>query len=76
MKNGYVETPAGRVMSEAIELAIEEKSPFPEQSAFIDADTPFTEQAMERAAEDGYSVVLVWPDCSTQVVAPEEIVQR
>jgi hypothetical protein len=60
-------------MNEAIELAIEERSPYPEQSAFIDADTPFTEREMKRAAEDGYSVVLVSPDCSTRVVAPEEI---
>lgn len=30
-------SPAARVMSEAIELAIEERSPYPEKAAFIDS---------------------------------------
>ena len=33
-------SPAARVMDEAIELAIEERSPYPEKAAFLDADEP------------------------------------
>ena len=33
-------SPAAKVMDEAIELALEGRSPFPERAAFIDADTP------------------------------------
>jgi hypothetical protein len=71
-KDGY-RSPASKVMNEAIELGIEERSPYPERSAFVDADTPHTQQTMERAAKDGYSIVLVSPDCSTRVIAPEEV---
>jgi hypothetical protein len=60
-------------MDEAIELAIEERSPYPERSTFLDADTPYTEAAMKNAAREGQSVVLVSPDLSTRVFAPEEI---
>lgn len=66
-------SPASRVMDEAIELAIEERSPFPEHSLFLDADTPYTEHYMKWAAEKGSSVVLVSPDLSTRVVPAEEI---
>jgi len=60
-------------MDEAIELAIEERSPYPERSTFIDADTPYTDREMKRAAQRGQSVVLVSPDCSTRVLEPAEI---
>ncbi len=32
-------SPAAKVMDEAIDLAIEGRSPYPERAAFIDADT-------------------------------------
>jgi len=75
MTKDYVESPASRVMSEAIDLAIEERSPYPERSTFINADTPapYRERAMRRAAQEGQFVVLVSPDCSTRVIAPEEV---
>lgn len=68
-------SPAGEVMSEAIDLAIEERSPFPERSFFLDADVPPArrEPVMKRAAREGTSVVLVFPDRSTRVLSPEEI---
>jgi hypothetical protein len=72
----YKESPAGKVMSEAIELAIAEESPYPEQAFFLDtedAHTPHGERVMERAARDGSSLVLVSPDGEIQIVAPEEI---
>lgn len=74
MTEGYKETPASRVMDEAIELAVAEESPYPESSSFINAGTPHTESQMESAARNGYSVVLVSPDGDIQVIAPEDIV--
>lgn len=55
-------------MDEAIDLAIEGRSPYPERAAFIDADTPSAGQDIERAADEGLSVVLVSADGSTQVL--------
>ena len=71
-------SPAGRVMSEALDLAIEERSPFPERSLFLDADVPpaHREPEMRRAAEEGTSVVLVSPDLSISVVSPAEILGK
>src|SRR3954453_17023127 len=74
----YKESPAGKVMSEAIELAIAEESPFPEQALFLDTGdmhTPHGERLMERAARDGSSVVLVSPHGEIQIVEPEEILR-
>jgi hypothetical protein len=70
------QSPAGEVFDEAIELRIEERSPYPERSAFIDAGTPDTEKQMRQAAERGSSVVLVSPDRSVRVIAPGEILGR
>ncbi len=72
VKNG-VQSPASLKMDEAIERAIEEKPIVPEQSSFIDADTPYTEDAIEQAAGKGYSAVVVSPDGSMQIISPEEI---
>lgn len=73
MSDGYRESPAGKVMEEAIELAIAEESPYPEKALFLDAGAPDADREMERAARDGSSVVLVSAGGDIQVVAPEEI---
>ena len=73
MSEEYRESPASKVMSEAIELAIAEESPYPEQALFLNAGTPHADREMERAARDGYSVVLVSADGDIQIIAPEEI---
>jgi hypothetical protein len=72
----YRESPAGKVMSEAIELAIAEESPYPEQALFLDADIPRVDRdrEMKQAARDGYSVVLVSAEGEVEIVAPEEII--
>jgi hypothetical protein len=44
-------SPAGQVMREAIELEIEERSPYPKRASFIDADTPYVGKASRRAVE-------------------------
>jgi hypothetical protein len=67
-------SPAAKVMDDAIELAIEGRSPYPERAAFIDADTPSAGHEIERAADEGLSVVLVSADGSTHVLKPELVV--
>jgi len=64
-------SPAAEVMDQAIELAIGGRSPYPERAAFIDADTPSAGHDIERAADEGLSVVLVSADGSTRVLRPE-----
>lgn len=68
-----VQSPASLKMDEAIERALEEKPIVPEQSSFIDADTPHAEDAMKQAAGKGYSAVVVYADGSTRIYSPEEI---
>ncbi len=64
-------SPAAKVMDEAIELALEGRSPFPERAAFIDADAPSAGHDIERAVDDGLAVVLVSADGSTRVLKQE-----
>jgi len=66
-------SPASKQMDIAIEIAIEERSPYPEHAGFVDADTPHTEETMRQVAEKGAAVILVWPDMTSQVIEPEEI---
>jgi len=68
-----VDSPAGRAMDEAIELAIAEDSPYPEAAMFINVGTPFTELEINEAFAKGLAAVLAFEDGSTQVVLPESI---
>ena len=65
------QSPAAKVMDEALDLAIEGRLPYPEKAAFIDADEPGAGHAIERAADQGLSVVLVSADGSTHILKPE-----
>ena len=40
MSTNNGDSPAVRVMEAAIELAIEDRSPYPERAVFIDVDSP------------------------------------
>jgi hypothetical protein len=71
LKADKTESAAGRVMDEAIELAIQERSPYPEKSLFIDADEPDIGSEICRAADEGRAVVLVDPDGTTRTLLPE-----
>lgn len=71
MTAGSNRSPAAKVMDEAIELAIEGRSPYPERAAFIDSGTPSAGHDIERAADEGLAVVLVSTDGSTRVLRPE-----
>jgi len=64
-------SPPAKVMDEALDLAIEGRSPYPEKAAFIDADAPSAGHAIERAADQGLPVVLVSADGSTRILKPE-----
>jgi len=64
-------SPAAKVMDEAIDLAIEGRSPYPERAAFIDADTPQAGHEIQRAADKVRSVVLVSADGSSRVLRPD-----
>jgi hypothetical protein len=66
----FEDTPAGKAMSEAIELDIDGKSPYPESVLFLDANAPHRESAMARAFREGRAVVLAFEDGSTQTVLP------
>jgi hypothetical protein len=70
------DSPAGKAMSEAIELAIAEESPYPEAAFFIDADTPYMEREMARASDWGYAAVLCFADGSVQVIPSSQPVSR
>jgi hypothetical protein len=65
------DSPAAKVMDEAIDLALEGRSPYPERAAFIDVDAPSAGHDIERAADEGLSVVLVSTDGSTRVLKSE-----
>jgi hypothetical protein len=71
MSEAKERSPAGRVMDEAIELAIEERSPYPEKSFFLNSDIPNLGKYIKRAADEGHAVVLVSPDGSTHTLIPE-----
>ncbi|MGH2975814.1 MAG: hypothetical protein ACRDLL_13235 [Solirubrobacterales bacterium] len=64
-------SPVPKVMDEAIDLAVEGHSPFPDRAAFIDADASSAGKEAMHAACQGLSVVLVAADGRTHVLAPE-----
>ncbi|HEY3865429.1 MAG TPA: hypothetical protein VGL54_05025 [Solirubrobacteraceae bacterium] len=71
MSTSNGKSPAARVMDEAIELAIQERSPYPERAAFVDADEPSVGAEIRRAADEGRAIVLVAADGSTRTLLPE-----
>ena len=73
MSTNNGDSPAVRVMEEAIELAIEDRSPYPERAAFIDADSPRVGVAIKRAIDEDRAVVLVSADGSTRILRAEPV---
>jgi hypothetical protein len=65
------DSPAGRAMSEAIELDIKGCSPYPKKATFIDADTPYVSSEIRRAVANGNAIVLVAADGSTCILRAE-----
>jgi hypothetical protein len=66
-------SPAVKVMNEAIELAIEERSPYPDRAAFINAGMPGIGAEIKRALDEDMAIVLVFPDCSTRTLHAESV---
>jgi hypothetical protein len=71
-KDGVL-SPASRLLDEAIERDLEGRPIVPERSSFIDADTPYTDREIKRAAEDGYAAVVVSTDGSKRILSPEDV---
>lgn len=61
---------ASEAMDEAIELAIEGDSPYPERALFLNADAPYASDQIVRASDEGLTVVLVAEDGSSRVIGP------
>ena len=68
-------SPAARVAHEAVELALQGRSPYPEKAMFIDADDPHAGSHIKTAVDEGKAVVLVDKDGSTRVLHPETVVR-
>jgi hypothetical protein len=65
------DSPAGRVMDEAIELDLEGRSPYPKRATFLDADASYLGKEIRRAVDDDYAIVLVSADGSTRILRAE-----
>jgi hypothetical protein len=62
------ESPTAKAMDRAIDMAIEGKSPYPEDAAFVDADSPHAGHEITRALDEGYAVVLVSADGRERII--------
>lgn len=70
MSSNNGQSPASKLMDEAIDLAIEGRSPYPDEATFIDADEALAGRWIKRAADEGLPVVLVAADGSTRILTP------
>lgn len=70
------DSPASRALDEAIDLLLEGRSPYPERASFINAGTPYVDEQIKRAFDDGYAAILVSADGSTQVLHPDTSAHR
>jgi hypothetical protein len=61
---------AEKAFMEAVELGIEERSPYPDRAVFIDAEQRDAGVAIARAAADGKPVVLCSADGTRQILSP------
>jgi hypothetical protein len=67
------ESPTAKAMDRAIDLAVEGDSPYPENAAFVKADSPHAGSEMERALDDGYAVVLVSGDGRERIITAKTL---
>lgn len=61
-------SPTAKAMDRAIGLSVDGSSPYPERSAFVDADSPHAGHEISRALDEGYAVVLVSADGRERVI--------
>ena len=69
-KDGPVWSPASRLMDEAIEMVLQERSPYPDRAWFLDYDAEQLGESIADAFDADHAVVLVWPDGSSRVLQP------
>jgi hypothetical protein len=67
------ESLTAKAMDRAIDLAIEGNSPYPENAAFVDADSPHAGHEMARALDEGYAVVLVSSDGRERIITAKTL---
>jgi hypothetical protein len=67
------ESPTAKAMGRAIDLAIEGNSPYPENAAFVNADSPHAGHEMTRALDEGYAVVLVSSDGRERIITAKTL---
>jgi hypothetical protein len=67
------ESPTAKAMDRAIDLAIKGDSPYPEHTAFVDADSPRAGQEITRSLDEGYAVVLVSADGRERVIVTKTL---
>lgn len=60
----------------AIELAIEGKSPYPNEAAFLAADVPWFGETLARYARERTPVVIVYPDGEERILLPGQAAER
>ncbi|HUA73549.1 MAG TPA: hypothetical protein VL988_02220 [Solirubrobacteraceae bacterium] len=68
------ESPTAKAMDRAIDLAIEGGSPYPENAAFVNADSPRAGSEMTRALDEGRNVVLVSGDGRERIITAKTLV--
>ena len=67
------ESPTAKAMDRAIDQVIEGSSRYPERAAFVNADSPQAGREIERALDDGYSVVLVSSDGRERLITAKTL---
>jgi hypothetical protein len=70
MTEEHERSPAAKAMDEAMDLAVEGCSPYPERAAFVDADVSTAGLDIMRFADEGTPIVLVAADGSARVLTP------
>jgi hypothetical protein len=69
-------SPASKAFDEAIDLSLEDRSPYPHRATFLDTDRFDLERRIDEAFEDGEAGVLVFADGSFQVLPAPDSTRR
>jgi hypothetical protein len=59
---------ASSAWSAAIELGVQERSPYPDGALFLDADAPELGRTLARALDESHAVVLCYADGARRIV--------
>jgi hypothetical protein len=67
------ESSTAKAMDRAIDLAIEGNSPYPENAAFVDAESHHAGHEITRALDEGYAVVLISADGRERIITAKTL---